>query len=179
MHYCNRCNTYKEPENFVAQPKRKSGLSCWCKSCKSVYDKQRRITDSERLKKLHRDYYYNNKDKIRAAQIEYKKSRPRKRKADKLRQYWPKLLPDERVAMYDKMLVEQNGVCKICKKSETATHGFTKMVHMLSVDHNHITGEIRGLLCGACNRGLGLLKIDSGTEIVFSILNYLKGEKNV
>jgi hypothetical protein len=46
----------------------------------------------------------------------------------------------------------QNGVCAICFKPE----------RVLAVDHNHITQAVRGLLCGSCNRALGLFKDSSG-----------------
>lgn len=48
---------------------------------------------------------------------------------------------------YDKILRKQNGVCKICRK-----HKNTK--RHLVVDHDHITGVIRGLLCDSCNMKL-------------------------
>lgn len=51
---------------------------------------------------------------------------------------------------YEKLFENQNGVCAICKGIEEG--------RMLSVDHNHETGEVRGLLCGSCNRALGLFK---------------------
>lgn len=51
---------------------------------------------------------------------------------------------------YEHMLAEQNGVCAICKRPNHA--GFR-----LAVDHCHETGDVRGLLCGDCNRGIGSL----------------------
>lgn len=59
---------------------------------------------------------------------------------------------------YRKMLKEQNNTCKSCKKSETSTRA--GKVLDLSVDHDHKTGRVRALLCGACNTSLGLLKED-------------------
>lgn len=57
---------------------------------------------------------------------------------------------------YVELLAEQNGVCKICTEPETLTrHG---VVVSLSIDHCHTTGRVRGLLCSACNRGLGLFR---------------------
>ena len=52
---------------------------------------------------------------------------------------------------YDEMLAAQGGVCAICK-SEDTKHKSDKF----SIDHNHSTGEVRGLLCSPCNTGLGL-----------------------
>jgi hypothetical protein len=50
-------------------------------------------------------------------------------------------------AEYDDMLRHQGGVCAICHKPPKGrTH--------LPVDHNHKTGEIRGLLCILCNTAL-------------------------
>jgi hypothetical protein len=47
---------------------------------------------------------------------------------------------------YERMLEEQNGVCKIC--------GNPPLEHELAVDHDHETGYVRGLLCVPCNVGL-------------------------
>lgn len=47
---------------------------------------------------------------------------------------------------YDRMLIAQDGVCKICKR--------TPRKRRLAVDHNHKTKKIRGLLCYKCNFGL-------------------------
>lgn len=45
------------------------------------------------------------------------------------------------------MLEEQGGVCALCAKPEAG--------RSLAIDHNHITGEVRRLLCNNCNRGIG------------------------
>lgn len=42
---------------------------------------------------------------------------------------------------------------------------------MLSVDHNHSTGEVRGLLCANCNAALGL--IDDNKSILSDLIDYL------
>ena len=66
---------------------------------------------------------------------------------------------------YDNMLENQGGVCAICLGPPDREH--------YCVDHNHETGEIRGLLCNACNRGLGFLR--DNTDIVTRAARYLKG----
>jgi len=55
---------------------------------------------------------------------------------------------------YNAMLEAQNGGCAICG-SKTAK---TKRNGRFCVDHDHQTGEVRGLLCAPCNRGIGLLQ---------------------
>jgi len=52
---------------------------------------------------------------------------------------------------YDSMLAQQDGKCAICRSEEPKGKRF-------SVDHNHETGEVRGLLCNSCNVAIGLLK---------------------
>ena len=64
---------------------------------------------------------------------------------------------------YEDMLCTQDSNCAICKKR------FTKSPH---VDHNHATGKVRGLLCGQCNRMLGLA-YDS-QETLVNALVYLE-----
>ena len=55
---------------------------------------------------------------------------------------------------YEAMHDAQGGVCAICGKEETATDRNGKVRH-LAIDHDHATGKVRGLLCNACNSGLG------------------------
>lgn len=65
---------------------------------------------------------------------------------------------------YLEMLEAQGGVCKIC--------GTTPEGKPLCVDHNHSTGEIRGLLCNHCNTGIGMLK--DSVENLENAIRYLK-----
>jgi hypothetical protein len=51
---------------------------------------------------------------------------------------------------YDLLLNQQNGVCAICG-------GVCPTGRRLSVDHDHATNKIRGLLCSRCNFGIGQL----------------------
>jgi hypothetical protein len=57
------------------------------------------------------------------------------------------------VEEYDNMLARQGGVCWICRRKEGRLRN--GVPQFLAIDHDHNTGRIRGLLCGACNRGLG------------------------
>lgn len=72
---------------------------------------------------------------------------------------------------YTKMLAAQNGSCKICKKPETAVIRGT--LARLAVDHNHLTGEVRGLLCLRCNTGIAFL--DNNPGILPEVLKYMEG----
>jgi len=55
---------------------------------------------------------------------------------------------------YNKILKKQNGVCAICGKSESLKIKNTTK-RRLTIDHEHKTGKIRGLLCTKCNLGIG------------------------
>ena len=52
---------------------------------------------------------------------------------------------------YESMWLRQGGKCPVCDKMELDG----KLLH---IDHDHKTGRIRGLLCGPCNRFIGLAK---------------------
>jgi len=61
---------------------------------------------------------------------------------------------------YDRLLTEQGGVSAVCKQTETKRNVMNHEVQLLGVDHNHETGEIRGLLCLYCNAAYGYLRED-------------------
>lgn len=56
-------------------------------------------------------------------------------------------------AQYWEMYHSQDGKCGICQ-----SRLYSKRYKRFAVDHNHSTGQIRGLLCTNCNTGLGLFK---------------------
>ena len=73
---------------------------------------------------------------------------------------------------YKILLAVQNNVCAICKQQNSYIDSRTQQIQSLVVDHEHKTGRVRGLLCGNCNRALGLLK--DNLDIVHNMQNYLK-----
>jgi hypothetical protein len=70
---------------------------------------------------------------------------------------------------YQVLLQAQNYVCKICGLPET-----NRRKKNLSVDHDHVTGRVRGLLCSTCNVMLGMAKEDQTT--LLRAIQYLKGK---
>ena len=70
---------------------------------------------------------------------------------------------------YAEMVEEQNGLCAICGRPERETRN--GKVKALAVDHCHETGRIRGLLCVACNTGLG--KLGDNREVLLKAVAYL------
>lgn len=68
---------------------------------------------------------------------------------------------------FDRMLDDQGGGCAIC--------GGPPKRARLGVDHNHITGEVRGLLCELCNMGLGHFKTDEeGARLLKLAIKYME-----
>ena len=57
------------------------------------------------------------------------------------------------VSDYEAMLAKQNNGCGICGNSCSTGR-------KLAVDHDHVTGRVRGLLCAACNHAIGKFKDD-------------------
>lgn len=66
---------------------------------------------------------------------------------------------------YQRLAEEQGGQCLLC--------GFTPTKRHLDVDHDHTTGEVRGLLCNPCNRALG--RLGDSEQGLQRILSYVRG----
>ena len=65
---------------------------------------------------------------------------------------------------FESKLAEQGGKCAICETTDSGSMAF-------HADHDHKTGQKRGVLCHKCNTGLGLLKDD--INILCSAINYI------
>lgn len=71
---------------------------------------------------------------------------------------------------YDRLHADQGGVCAACGDEETAHNQYGLLP--LAVDHDHDTGEIRGLLCMRCNIAVGHLRNDP--DRAQKVANYLR-----
>ena len=69
------------------------------------------------------------------------------------------------VEKYEEMLISQRHMCAICGISQS------KLKNLLSVDHCHKTGKVRGLLCSTCNWAIGAFKDD--VNVILRAHDYL------
>jgi Autographiviridae endonuclease VII len=67
---------------------------------------------------------------------------------------------------YHKLIELHQNACTICRKPEIIVG------KSLAVDHNHETGEVRGLLCHKCNVALGML--NENEDLIWNMMEYLK-----
>jgi hypothetical protein len=121
----------------------------------------------ERNRAAARRYRETHKDQIKVAAQRYRESH-RDQINERSRLKWrtdPELREKRRLwqrknvfkkvygismAEYEAMFERQGGACAICKRT-----GVT-----LCVDHSHLTGEVRGLLCSQCNSAIGFCSDD-------------------
>jgi|APGre2960657404_1045060.scaffolds.fasta_scaffold55603_2 hypothetical protein len=72
---------------------------------------------------------------------------------------------------YFEILEKQIGLCAICESDSPGRKGSKNF----TVDHDHTTMEVRGLLCHPCNVMLGLAK--DSIEVLETAIKYLKHHK--
>ena len=104
---------------------------------------------------------------LKRAQREYRlteKGRRSRVNATRRRQ-WQRQGIEMTDELYDRMLLAQGGVCFICRRPPKTRR--------LAVDHDHVTKEVRGLLCFRCNHGLIGRRRDP--EIFRRAADYLEG----
>ena len=139
---CKKCARKLSINNFNRDRFNKDGLRIYCKRCLQQY----------RLK---------NRAKISAQQKIYAKRTWKERKSRCLQRAFGITYDD-----YKKILISQQHRCAICQKPGS------KEKTMLSVDHNHQTGHIRGLLCNFCNSRL-LRYLRDNKRYAIGMINYL------
>lgn len=109
-----------------------------------VYHKRYTAKNKDKLAAYRKAYEHQNRDKLRIKRITRSLG-----------------ISQEQ---YNEMYGKQHGKCSICSISlnnDKHTH----------VDHNHVTKQVRGLLCGPCNRGIGIFK--ENAELLLKAIRYL------
>jgi hypothetical protein len=109
------------------------------------------LANKEKINSKQRDWYARNRD----SQLEKKKVYNETHAEQKHRSYLRRaygVTADE----YERLLVTNDYKCEICLIDQR----YTKKRH--AVDHCHLTGKIRGLLCSNCNIAIGHLGDDKG-----------------
>lgn len=146
---CKRCGVERSIIDFHIVKQCLDGRRPVCKFC---------------IRKQQKKRYDNNAEFARARQRGYNAHNPQTiRKINLKKKYGITL------EQYNAMFIFQGGVCLICGYPETVSRN--GKIKNLAIDHNHATGEIRGLLCQKCNQALGLL--NENPVIIRSLLKYI------
>lgn len=121
----------------TCHPEQKHNAKGLCKPC---YDKQRRPPEVNRVMNARPDVKAQKQDWVerrRAACPRFFADRHR------LKRYGLSEADARRI------MESQHGNCKICQKNLDGIR--------FHIDHDHTTGKVRGILCAACNTGIGML----------------------
>ena len=166
---CSRCGFTKRADEFPRNSRANSGYDYTCKQCQKARHLKYALNNKEKMKIHSREYYKKKRAGIDQSKpllpIEERKLRDKEmaRWRDMKRKYG--ISREEFTALWE----NQNGKCLTCGVELTLTKaGYT-------IDHDHTTGKVRGLLCRMCNRVIGMLK--DSPEIFHSIAGYLESNE--
>ncbi len=145
MKTCTMCKETKDLSCFGKASWGKDGKNSRCLLCHNEHTKAWRSKNVKWTKAYASSYYQENKDLVRCRSLQKKYG----------------ITQEE----YDTMFEDQGRVCKVCGTSNDLSKG------AFPVDHCHITGEVRGVLCHPCNKALGL--VNDNKETLQNLIKYL------
>ena len=165
MKTCKDCGKRKPLSDFYTY---KNYVFSHCKECNLERGYSWVKNNPEKSRKYQKEWSENNRPKLRAS---YKRYREKNKPIVALhRKEWN---DRERQKIISCLMPKQKGGCAICKKpfGNLQPH----------FDHNHNTGEIRGLLCRRCNIGLAFIENEKGfaEEAIKYISNYPAKNENI
>lgn len=163
MKTCTKCGVAKELEEFNKDRGKRDGRVSRCKQCQCDRARQWALDNLEHKRQRSRDYRTANKSVIDAYKKKWYQAN-KKRIDDVKRDY--KLRKNFNITLETKHLMHktQYGRCAVCNTSLSPNSAH--------VDHCHSTRWLRGLLCGNCNRGLGLF--NDNTDLLIKAIKYLE-----
>ena len=160
MKGCPGCGVSKALDEFHRHKSSRDGRQTYCKSCTKKRDHIRwKNADGS-----------TREDRAIIAKKNYAKNGHKYRSNAHYKMYG--ITVEARDAIYSR----QHGLCLICAddlRPRVRKGRVSKYAWKGELDHNHETGEIRGLLCAPCNTALGLLKEDPVR--ITRMLEYLNG----
>ena len=155
MKKCTKCGQIKPREAFYPAPQMRDGYRNDCKACNLAAKAIRYRLNPQAAIERTRRWRQENPERYAAAQRRIKQS-PTVKRRERARHLEKKY--GIGLEQYEEMLAAQGGGCAICGKRPRPDSS-------LHVDHDHGTGEIRGLLCFNCNNALGYLN-DDGDRLI-------------
>lgn len=159
MKLCKKCKQAKK--EFHKNKNSKDGLSSICKHCVSDYSKQRWAKNRQNESARAKVWRNKNVDYVK----KYEKGKRNKKR------YWAQLTVEQAYSAFMEMREKQKQCCAICDKHES---NFKKG---LVVDHCHVTGKVRQLLCQNCNAMIGMAK---ESEIILTkAIQYINAHKTI
>jgi hypothetical protein len=153
---CPRCENEKPISEFYKSTRAKDGHCVYCKPC------QNGATHAGTIAYQHSPQGRAQRKLWQRSEV-FKRKRARNHRSRTLRKKFGLTVEE-----YDRMLEAQGGVCLLCERENT--YG-----RRLAVDHCHITGKVRGLLCTRCNAALGVFNDDP--EILERAIQYLRSHQ--
>jgi hypothetical protein len=148
--WCNTCFELKPLDAFYRMAGMRDGHRNDCKTCNLAAKKARYAADPSKAIDRVRRWQQANRPYLNEYRKRLNASPARKRKArDAYYRRTFGISADE----FDAMLEAQGGGCAICgvrPDREASLH----------VDHCHVSGKVRGILCISCNQGLGQYRED-------------------
>ncbi len=162
MKRCVKCGVVQPRDQFYRAKGTRDGLRGDCKSCFKERARVRYLADPATAKARVKRWQQANPERLNA----YRRQRrlepevKRRERAGHLKRKYGITLQ-----AYDSMLADQGGGCAICHRQPASDIS-------LHVDHDHITGQIRGLLCFTCNNALGDFEDDA--SLLRSAITYVE-----
>jgi len=178
MRVCSVCKLEKPDSLFYKNSYIKpDSIRKYCNDCRNECRRRTHLKEPEINRAQGRKNYNKNQEKINAGAREKRKNDPLRFKGYCLKKSYGIGLVE-----YDELLKKQNGVCAICKHTETSIHHISKKLKFLAVDHDRkccptidTCGKcIRGLLCTRCNTGIGKMRDDP--ELLRTAAEYIENK---